>query len=356
MFKKNIRISVFFSAALAALVCIASGSCKEPYSYPGHTGPAEYGIALNQNMPYTFLPLELDYDNCPEKSFIITNNKRLPTGTLTIELVGPQKDYFEVSAKTVESLASLKTAIFTVKLKQGLFIGTHSAGVRITGEHGIQAGFDLNVSVFGVIKLTDSSPVSLSGVWSYSGGVYTILNRAIVTIEGSVSPVTNRRIEVAQNAKADVTFQGVKIDASGLSAPAFLLKSGSEVNLTLLGTSELKGADSYAGLQAPAGTYLTINGAGDITLTGGDYGAGIGGGDGETCGTLRIMGGITDVTGGASAAAMGGGRNGAGGNITIDGGTVRTGIAYFYSDGAGIGGGTGGEGGLITITAGWVFA
>ena len=89
--------------------------------------------------------------------------------------------------------------------------------------------------------------------------------------------------------------------------------------------------------------------------------AGIGGGIGESCGTVTINGGIVNATGSVWGAGIGGGKGGGnGGNITINGGTV-TAQCYDPDDpdvglAAGIGGGDLGDGGTILITGGTVYA
>ena len=151
--------------------------------------------------------------------------------------------------------------------------------------------------------------------------------------------------------------------------------------------------------------HFDIHG-GNIKATGGDYGAGIGGGEftgggggeggrieifggtivasgtgtdgdggGAGIGTgdhgyqkeespIIIHGGVITATGGYLSAGIGGGHGASGGYITIDGGVV---LAYGSSYGAAIGGGAGaqewtfsplvgGTGGIITINGGIVMA
>ena len=102
-----------------------------------------------------------------------------------------------------------------------------------------------------------------------------------------------------------------------------------------------------------SGGMVTING-GTVSATGGEYGAGIGGGDNGAGGTLTIRGGVVTAQGGREAAGIGGGGWGeTGGTLTIMGGVVTaTGGEY----GAGIGGGHECEGGTVTITGGAVIA
>lgn len=81
--------------------------------------------------------------------------------------------------------------------------------------------------------------------------------------------------------------------------------------------------------------------------------AGIGGGAGETNGSITIFGGNVEAAGGARGAGIGGGKDAAGQNITIHGGrvTAKAYTAVFdgtaedaRGGGAGIGGGQGGAG------------
>ena len=91
---------------------------------------------------------------------------------------------------------------------------------------------------------------------------------------------------------------------------------------------------------------------GALTVSGvANYNAGIGGNDGETCGTVTTNGGTVNANGSDGGAGVGGGVYGAGGTVTINGGSVT---ATGGNGGAGVGGGYEGEGG--TITLGWTNA
>jgi hypothetical protein len=198
---------------------------------------------------------------------------------------------------------------------------------------------------------------------------------------GTGAPTTNRvkvngvkENGVKENGvKATIILgYGVNIDLSGTStyipeaAPipeaCFDLMVGAEVNLVLaVGTvTVLKSSGPKAGIQAPEGSTLTIRSIGgegstDGTLRvyGGATGAGIGGGNGQSGGTITISGGTVSAQGGASGAGIGGGSEADGGKITIDGGTVS---ATGGDNGSGIGGGSVGNGGTITIGGGTVSA
>ena len=88
-----------------------------------------------------------------------------------------------------------------------------------------------------------------------------------------------------------------------------------------------------------------------VTATGGEFGAGIGGGGEAAGGTIAISGGDVDATSGSGGAAIGGGEKGAAGAIEIAGGIVN---AKSYGGGAAIGGGRQGQGGSVAIRGGTV--
>lgn len=103
-----------------------------------------------------------------------------------------------------------------------------------------------------------------------------------------------------------------------------------------------------AGIQAgPAGKTLTIVGKGTLTVQGAENCAGIGTGNGGTCGDITISGGTIKATGGENAAGIGTGAGATCGKILIEGGTVEaTGTGY----GAAIGTGNDGTCGNIVFT------
>ena len=137
-------------------------------------------------------------------------------------------------------------------------------------------------------------------------------------------------------------------------------------SLTVNGTTT---SNTYkAGINVAAGNSLTIysqeNGTGSLTATGGNNGAGIGGNESQTCGSVTIYGGnITarSLSTSSYGAGIGGGKDGAGGTVTIYGGTVVAQVQLSTGRGAGIGGGgslTAGasNGGTVTIYGGTVTA
>ena len=95
---------------------------------------------------------------------------------------------------------------------------------------------------------------------------------------------------------------------------------------------------------------LTVNG-GNITATGADTSAGIGGSEWTDCSEVTINAGTVTATGGNGGAGIGGGLDGSLRKLTVNGGTVTARGGYGS---AGIGGGLGGDGGQVQINGGTV--
>ena len=164
----------------------------------------------------------------------------------------------------------------------------------------------------------------------------------------------------------NLTLKDVKIDVSDTGIPgttiegkaALSVQGQGNVEIELDGDNELKSGANRAGLEknTSEGT-LTLkddkNEAGSLKATGGENGAGIGGGNRGSGKNITIKGGTVNATGGLDGAGIGGGLLGSGKNITINGGTV-TADGGDYS--AGIGGGNEGSGEDITINGGTVTA
>lgn len=159
----------------------------------------------------------------------------------------------------------------------------------------------------------------------------------------------NKVIVNAPDKEVNITISGLKITSSNC---AFEIKAGT-VNLTLEGVNTLKSGSFKAGLQVSESSTLIIKGDGELTVTGGSSGAGIGGGYKNAVGSITITGGTVTANGGSNGAGIGGGASGAVGSITITRGTVN---ATGGSNGAGIGGGSNGTVSSITIQGGTVTA
>ena len=183
----------------------------------------------------------------------------------------------------------------------------------------------------------------------------------VITQRDSSAETSNTiTINTSENATANVTISNVNINASnntGSESKAAVSTSGQgNVNIELDGTNSLKSGREHAGLEKSKDGKLTItdeNGNGKLIATGGDYGAGIGGGSKGNGSNITITGGEVTATGGIGASGIGGGNLGGGNNITITGGKVTATGGMFAS---GIGGGSFKDGNDITITGGKVTA
>lgn len=99
---------------------------------------------------------------------------------------------------------------------------------------------------------------------------------------------------------------------------AFDIVDSGDVTLTLEGVNTIASGSERAGIDVRDDEKLEITGTGSLSVTGGQYGAGIGTGinsdwDFSNCGSVVISGGSVWATGGEFAAAVGNG-------------------AYYYSD------------------------
>jgi hypothetical protein len=197
-------------------------------------------------------------------------------------------------------------------------------------------------------------------IWDAAGKTHTVGNGADVTIAGK-GKEAGERIVVARDAAATIRLKDVSIAGLPDNQSPLLLNSGAKVTLILEGANSLTAGSFRAGIEAPAGASLVIRGDGSLTAIGGNLGAGIGGGNLSSGGTIKIEDGTVNAYGGNLGAGIGGGDMRGGGSITITGGTVR---AHGGHNGAGIGGGSGAGiakgsaagANSITITGGKVTA
>ena len=162
-------------------------------------------------------------------------------------------------------------------------------------------------------------------------------------------------INAGAGTTANVTIKDANISASSGKAA---IKTGGKgnVNLNVEGTNTVSSGSNYAGVEKANAGNLTIgseSGSGELTANGGEYGAGIGGGDAQSGNDITITGGEIIANGGGYGAGIGGGWYGNGSDITISGGEVTANGGRFA---AGIGGGWSGNGSDITISGGEVTA
>lgn len=99
-----------------------------------------YGITIKQNgealASYTFT------DHTP-LSVTIENTGTVATGALVISLGGANATSFTLSKTTIADIVKDGSGVFTVKPKETLDPGNHSATVTVTGGNNISAGFSV---------------------------------------------------------------------------------------------------------------------------------------------------------------------------------------------------------------------
>ena len=191
--------------------------------------------------------------------------------------------------------------------------------------------------------------------------------------DSSASTTNNVTIRADTGATANVTLEDTNIDTTGGAGPngagdaAVRTEGAGNVNLNVELDNTLQSGSTHAGVEKGNGGNLTIgseSGSGQLVATGGDGGAGIGGGENTGAENITITGGDIFAIGNGGGAGIGGGWDCSASDITITGGNVT---AVGKQDdpgrigGAGIGGGgsqtsNAGSGTNIKITGGRVTA
>jgi hypothetical protein len=247
-----------------------------------------------------------------------------------------------------------------------------------------------------VILLLSIVPLSVSAsTINISDTTYDISTATAgdsIHCSGTVTLTGTNAVTIECEAGTTLTLDNVTIDVSSTEGACALQFTGTGNTLILVGLNSLTSGKYAAGIQVESDSEITIQGIGNLNVTGGQYGAGIGGGDSfmqtfsdtsVDAGTINIVSGTIIAQGGEGAAGIGGGDYGSltelnisGGIIDATGGTKGAGIgAGDHADNgtinisggrilaaaggdlaAGIGGGQNGYGGDLIITGGYVYA
>lgn len=151
-----------------------------------------------------------------------------------------------------------------------------------------------------------------------------------------------------------VVFNSLNVNVQDYSKfiCAVCLKNSSNITVKTEGKNTFISGSSRAGIEVPTGSTLTFIGDGQI-LAGSAGQSGIGGGNGNSSGTIIINSGTFIAQSKSNSAGIGGGSAGSNGKVVINGGNI---IAIGGPSGAGIGGGCTGDGGEIIINGGTVTA
>jgi len=162
----------------------------------------------------------------------------------------------------------------------------------------------------------------------------------------TTSEVTRNTLTFVDNVQMNVTLRDVKIINSYFLKSPICLDNGEDIILNVEGTNYIEASEYMAGIQVGKLATLDIRGNGIMTVIGGKYAAGIGGGwksktVGTDCGDVTVSGRVMIcVYGGAEGAGIGGGSDGSSRRIKIcDSSTV---YATAGEGAAGIGGGKNG--------------
>lgn len=159
--------------------------------------------------------------------------------------------------------------------------------------------------------------------------------------------------KISIKAGATVTLDNVTINGSNNNIYQWAgINPEGDATIILEGANTVKGFwRNYPGIHSAVGHTLTIKGTGSLNASSNGWGAGIGGGQGVSCGNIVIQSGTIVATGGIQGAGIGSGKDSGGsdcGDITISGGTI-TATGGNNAAGIGIANGTCGN---IEITAG----
>lgn len=157
-----------------------------------------------------------------------------------------------------------------------------------------------------------------------------------------------------------VKLSGVEHSTSGTDTSPIAVRGNSTVNLVFEGNNVLTGNPDVisAGIEVENGSTVNIYGleGSSLTVTGGKYGAGIGGigysaasTENPSCGNINIYSGNITAIGGARGAGIGSGYHSSASDINIQGGNIT---AFGSECGAGIGTGYGTSGGAAVNNSG----
>lgn len=207
----------------------------------------------------------------------------------------------------------------------------------------------------------ENGSIEITATANAEGGTTQTVSQGGSSAEDSNPTITSNgkqtsntiTIKAGADTTANVTIKDTNINTG---SAAIKTEGKGNVNLNVEGTNSASSGDWHAGVEKSNGGKLTIgseSGEGKLTANGGEYGAGIGGGNRSGGSNITITGGEITANGGHGGAGIGGGNRSVGSNITISGGKVT---ANGWKGSAGIGGGRYSSGSDITISGGEVTA
>ena len=247
------------------------------------------------------------------------------TYTITYHLDGGTNDSRNPATYTIETAnITLQRPTKTGHTFGGWFGNAELTGTAITsiarGSTGNRTLWARWIPLTANIHLNEANPLPEGIGWTFASDRYTILDGANVYIYGANA--NRRRLQVAANATATITLNGITIDELGSGQVPLMFNSGANVTLILEGTNTLIAGNDRPAIEV-TGSTLTINGTGSLTATGGNNGAGIGGRMNAAGGTVIINDGIVRAIGGTNAQGIGrGSGSAAAGTFTMNGNAI----------------------------------
>ena len=284
--------------------------------------------------PYTF-----DFNGAHDAAF------SLAAGVLTFTPTTAQ-DY-SCAITVTDALSSTLPATYTAT-------AVESAGFTDDDPEEPETGDAIDcLTPDGVFPRTCHQVTSSSTAVTWTDSWYYVAPNATITL--SAGAIVSGKVSLILGDGATLTVQsttynaGIKV-AEGSTLTIYAQSNGAAAGVMTV-TGGMYGAGIGGSQETNSGTVNIYGGS--ITTTGGSRGAGIGGGKTANNGKVMIAGGVVNANGGFGGAGIGGGESGNGGVINIDGGDVHATGGY---NSAGIGGGQNGTGGNVTVTGGSVSA
>ncbi len=192
--------------------------------------------------------------------------------------------------------------------------------------------------------LLDDNGTPTRTIMGWNGDLSMLTRDVTVPTGMTIYGTLGEKCKVSIAAGAKVTVSNATIMVDGVNSDSYSwagLTCLGNAEITLKGESQIRGFyEDYPGIYVPRSSTLTIKGEGELTARSNGWGAGIGGGYTNACGSVSILGGTIIAYGGNSAAGIGGGNNVACEDIYIGGGDVT---AYGGQNAAGIGSGYGAD-------------
>ena len=171
----------------------------------------------------------------------------------------------------------------------------------------------------------ENGSIEITATANAGGGTTQTVSQGGSSAEDSNPTITSNgnqtintiTIKAGKDTTANVTIKDTNISTGNA---AIKTEGKGNVNLNVEGINTVSSGDKHAGVEKANDGNLTIgseSGEGELTANGGEYGAGIGGGDAQSGNDITISGGEVNATGGTTGAGIGGGFNGDASDIAI---------------------------------------